>query len=244
MRWQTLDENSPGRLREQIKRAGGNRCYWKIDLVNKIETPDLSMEIVDLLPVREQQRASYIRVRCPMNVQAEFLKELSFRVFEALPWCFGTAGYLFNYTLGKKDISFDQIWAWARRFWGVEVNDTESASWDALNGVLNVNWLTFLGQELLNEKLPTLNWGGPFTQRIKVFQLAHGLAAQAGPQPIIGDLNLMEDLSAYKNVARLLEPALATECSSFQGMFSDHGSTMAWRRRYLEPRKWLEPELI
>lgn len=243
MQWSRLGPDSAGLLRNVIEDAAGKRSFWRMELANQATAPDLSFEFCDLDQTLECERASFLRFRFPVSFPPERLVEIAREILVLLPVWHGTAGFMFSVAETERDIAYDQVWAWARRYWGVQVVDTRSGSWDAIQGLLGTNWLTLLGAQFLSEKPLNLSVrdfaGGPVSMR----NCGGGVLVQAGLRPILGDLNLFEDVSAYAAAARLLSAASIQEPTPFPGMFTDHVSTLAWIRRFEEPSKWINPEL-
>jgi hypothetical protein len=79
---------------------------------------------------------------------------------------------------------------------------------------------------------------GPWQHGVKATPFPHGLLLQAGPAPVLGDLNRGEFPWAYAEVARRLAPAFVQEPRPFWGGFRDHGDTLPWLRRLVEPEGW------
>jgi hypothetical protein len=101
-----------------------------------------------------------------------------------------------------------------------------------------VNWLNVVGRRWLEGSLETAD----FEDRsglLRTTRASHGVVlVQAGGNPILGDHNRFQDITAYALVSKLLEPALIKEPTGLAGMFHDHGSTLAWIRRFVEPQQW------
>lgn len=96
---------------------------------------------------------------------------------------------------------------YAARFPGLELDSPSTHSLKCRDGIKGVNWLTFVGDTLL-ERL-----GGRAGARglaaaaaVPVEEYPKGMLFQAGPVPQIGDLEAGLVPEAYRTVARLLKP--------------------------------------
>jgi Protein of unknown function (DUF3396) len=242
--WQPLAQAGLSSLRAELQASIGQPYYWRFNLANRPVLPDVSLEIVSVPPTLGRDRASYVRIGLPVTASAGTLLALTSTLADRLPFWAGTAGFLFNPVESEWRAAFDQIWAWSRRYWAIEVADTRAGSWDVLGGLLNVNWLTLIGRDLIQmlaKEERSVRLKQPPAE-LRVHETMGGAMLQAGPAPLLGDLNRFEDWSAYSEAARLLEPALIAEPTAFAGMFADHVSTLSWTRRFLAPNAWLDPD--
>jgi Type VI immunity for VRR-NUC len=242
MNWRRIDELGRGQIGIDIQRSSGQGPVWRFEASASPESCERGFEINNLQPTLGLARASHVMVRFPVETDEKELLQMTTRLADLFPYYTGSAGYFFSFVESKKPLAFDQIWAWSRRFWGVEVLDLQSASWEILNGIYGINWLTLIGNEMMSSKLDKVDLTSQRHPTLDIRPLRHGLLVQAGPHPILGDMNHFEDVSAYVAASHLLGPAFLKEPKDFAGMFTDHKSTGAWIRRFLEPDKWLEPE--
>ena len=158
---------------------------------------------------------------------------------DALPVQQGVAGYVCNVDEANRAVGFDQAWAWARRYYGLHVFDPVEHTWDAVHGLLGVNWLTVVGNVWLQPDAALAGAGFDHASApLSVTRTANATIVRAGNRPLLGDQNRFDDLSAYTLASRLVEPALIKEPTQLPGMFSDHESTPQWIRRFLDPTAW------
>lgn len=244
MEWRALGREGLQSVRHVIEQAGGRRPFWRVEAANQIERPESSVEFADLHTTAGRQRASYFRIRMPMASSPRSLLTIALHFLERVPALSGSAGYQFNAAEDGREAAYDQIWAWARRYWGVEVVNPQAGSWDALNGLLGVNWLTLVGADLRQQKLSAIDFGTPADDGLEILPGRYGTIIQAGTSPKLGDLNNFEDISSYVAAARLVAPALIEKPSGFFGMFVDQKSAGPWVRRFLSPNEWLEPDAV
>jgi hypothetical protein len=242
--WRTIDGGAEARLRHEIQASGGDRGYWKVEFVDKYPLPDMSFEFQDVQNTLGHSRASYIRLRLPVAFPVDRLLEIAHSLSRHLPILQGSGGYMFNVDERERDLAYDQVWAWARRYWGVQVVDPRKGTWDAPRGLLGVNWLTIVGRSFFAGKLSQLAADPVEDKQFAVHLLENALILRAGPMPLLGDLNTFEDLTPYVAASHAVRAAFTNEPNSFRGMFSDHQSTLSWIRRYEEPAAWVDPELV
>ncbi len=242
--WRRIGDYELGSVRAEIGRSRGKQPFWHIQIANHPDLPDISLEIFHFRGMLDSDRAGCIMLRLPIGWEPKLVLEAADLIGNSVAFWAGSAGYMFHGLEKEKELAFDQIWAWSRRYWGIEVVDVHAGSWDILQGIYGVNWLTMIGNEILNTKLSAVALLSNPRPGLELKALRHGIIVQAGPHPVFGDMNRFEDVSAYVAASRLLEPAFLQEPRDFMGMFTDHKSTLAWIRRFLEPEKWLEPEVV
>jgi hypothetical protein len=157
---------------------------------------------------------------------------------QALPVQQGRAGFLCHVDETSRKLGFDQAWVWARRYYGIDIVDPVEETWDVTKGLLGVNWLTILGERWLKGPLKDVEW----VDRSGLLRITQtqpgGVVLQAGANPVIGDQNRFQDVSAYAAASIKTAAALIEEPTGFPGMFDDHESTLLWRRRFIEPQAW------
>ena len=242
--WKELpDAASEAQLRSQVEATAGKRHGWKVELLSDRSAPQTSLEFRDGNQALGNQCASYLRIRLPLDTPPERLLELVTRMAEVLPVWHGSAGYVFNVVESERALAYDQVWAWARRYWGVQVVDPVTAVWDAGKGLLGINWLTLLGNEFLRERAPQLCVEKTSDEHVSISHSSRAAIVQAGERPLIGDLNVFEELAPYIQASHLLSGALIEEATEFPGMFTDQESTSRWMYRFENPHAWLDPDL-
>jgi Protein of unknown function (DUF3396) len=242
MRCRRFDELGLAHVRREILQSQKEGPVWRFEIGNGEQFPDRSFEFSSLQATLGLERASYIRLRLPVGTSPRELLEAANRMCGSAQFHGGTAGYMFSFAESERPLAFDQIWAWARRYWGIEVIDVSAGSWEVLRGTYGPNWLTMVSDQMIDSKLPRVSLRSRLRPGVDIRPLHRGVMIQAGPRPLLGDMNRFEDVSVYAGASQLLEPVFLREPKDFPGMFTDHKSTAAWIRRFVEPDKWLEPE--
>jgi len=154
----------------------------------------------------------------------------------------GTAGYgiVLPIDVGAMQRCGVQSTALASRFAGFEMLDALWVSQDATDGIKCVNWLTAVDDELLDRIGGRDAVRGRFSAAIVCHDLPHGLVVQAGKNPVLGDVNRVDELSHYREVAAQLRPIYAkvTGVRGLNDYDCDRDYTSAWRNRFFEGARW------
>jgi hypothetical protein len=183
-------------------------------------------------------------VVCALNfwLPSEFLeeqgpsrvRELTLEIASALPFCTGYAGLAFQ---GGLDLAgVDQaIVPYCFRYPGFDIPNLGTHGWELGTRFRGPAWLTFLGQPLLGEL------GGPDTVRSRLH--APGTTVQEmegnricitlGEWPEAGDTQHGDNLPAYRELARVLEPWLFHNPRGFMPCFRGD-DVLRWERRFLD----------
>lgn len=98
------------------------------------------------------------------------------------------------------------IYMLSRRFDGLDLGAPRDSAFYAIHGLRTINWLTFVGDGLAGRMNGRDGVKAALPQHIPFTDLDHGLMIQAGPKPILGDVNLQENMSDYYRVGRALKP--------------------------------------
>jgi hypothetical protein len=155
----------------------------------------------------------YIRLCLPIEEvmsDPEKYLTLCLNAGSELPFQFGHAGFSMNYEdiyMNGGEYLADPI---IGRFPGVNVIHPwfyESVT----DGIPTVNWLTFVRNEFVERlggvsKLKSQEGDGVFVHPLK-----HGVAIQAGPTPLLGDVNEQESIEPYYRVGEMLAPVKTIE---------------------------------
>jgi Protein of unknown function (DUF3396) len=225
----------------------GAGCRW-LELAVGDDSDDLRMKSVDLLPVNGEERASHVYVQFPPQAVPTDVIRLAEWSIRNLPLLWGSAGLSFFHINGPRFIAYRRIAAMAKRNWCVQIQDMSTLQWDALHGMPSVNWLTLVGNEFAESKgfgVGAIAAKAAELVNEGVFhrQGAHGLALAAGRQPLLGDINIGEDVSAYARVAELVKPLRLQEHTPLAGPFARPEVMNAWLQRFENPQAWLSCDI-
>jgi hypothetical protein len=156
----------------------------------------------------------YIRILLPAEVGLETPEQLCSLALEfasLLDFRWGSAGFTMNVQRGY-DGSYENsaLAKIGQRLSGVDLGDP--LYWSILSkkccGIKGVNWLTFLGSELVSKVATSHQGQGTFLSalgnNVTLSDLPHGVMIQAGAVPGFGDTTQSETLPEYRQVARAL----------------------------------------
>lgn len=191
---------------------------------------------------REYPRAM-MRIGLPINIlnggSSAFLDLVSEALSE-FPIHWGTAGYAFFWD--SSDTTTDQVaaqWIGPLLVRHPGLSTGEFLRWGAIleQGVANIGWLTFIGDELI------AHLGGRdglsrsiLGTSLQMLPYRYGVALKAGTLPEIGDVNRGSVLPNYHDVGKILQPLYAPEERlrklGVKGI-RDPEAAVRWLRRFL-----------
>ncbi|MEK6774975.1 MAG: type VI immunity family protein [Bdellovibrionota bacterium] len=154
--------------------------------------------------------SNYLRFMVPadfMETGSQTFVDFVITVCNRIPFVSGHGGFVIECNQYFAEDAQGAAFPLAMRYQAVDIA-TRSRGPGAVQGerIKNVGWLTLIGSELL-EKIGGLN---PLqrnaSDRLSLVQTAHGVLIRAGQKPILGDVNRREDLSAFVDAYRLVEP--------------------------------------
>ena len=189
-------------------------------------------------PEGRKGRASFCQALFPNNVDVESIVRLAKLLTDAVPFLSGHAGYTALFNAAQKDAAFDAIYAWAKRYPALEVEDLNVTVKYVLDGIKGASWLTFVGTKLWDRLLELAKGEPRFAPGVTLMRAAHGIILRAGDGPMLGDRNRRQWPELYIDVERKLVPIKLTEHGEFSGRFEEEAATGAWLRRLLEPAIW------
>jgi hypothetical protein len=155
--------------------------------------------------------------------------------------CSGHGGFAFANDAWLKVTALDSIYALARRFWGVDVEDMNRTLPLMRDCIKGVNWLTLLGRDLASRSDVRTNLEGlSSTADVTVEHWQRAIVMVAGSKPTVGDQERSDgSLDPYFAVAEALRPLfLRTHPDFLSERFATNGNTVGWLRRFLEPVGW------
>lgn len=177
----------------------------------------------------------FLRLVAPLDAVAEF-PEFATELAGMLALHSGHGGLAFGYNSLFLDEAFDDIYAGARRFWGVDVEHLNGTMRAVNPGIKGVSWITVLGPDLVSEEV-TAELAS--RSELSVERRAGGLVIRIGDEPHVGDQNRPDQgFEPYFRLAASLEPLYIDDHEDFPGVFEDNGNTVAWVRRLIDPDDW------
>jgi hypothetical protein len=162
--------------------------------------------------------------------------ELAKRLVRKLKFASGHGGYSVNWN-ETGDFGFDaeqKMFQLSHRYPGIDLPSFTCTLHDIHTGFKRVNWLTFLGADLVEDLGDDLAPLRATKSPIVVHDLPHGLMIQAGPRPETGDVNRRQFLPLYREVGRAIASARMPNHPAFlmNGSAYDEDASAAWLSRF------------
>lgn len=184
------------------------------------------------------QLHAFVRVTLPLDVGPEALIDLARKLLENVPVLSGHAGLTFGYDSNRKFDAFTAIYPFARRYWGIDVED--------LNGTLplmrewmkGVGWLTLIGAAFQTHPAIAKALRVPETNPlVQLERPKYALLFRAGAEPVVGDRHRPDQsLDPFFALGGALAPLIVRGHPSFSGNgFIDHDDTNAYLHRFDDP---------
>lgn len=184
-------------------------------------------------------RSGVLELTLHQETPPEVLLRLTQEVAGCGSFFSGVGGYVARWNEAHRHMAFDCLYEWCQRYWGLDLQDSEAFSWLAPRGLPGSNWLTLLGEPLidvLGAAAPALK--DSQEDGVHVSPLPHGTLVRAGQKATVGDLNQLELPTAYMAAARMLEPAFIAEPPAFGGDFVRNKNARRWFRRMVDSLDW------
>jgi hypothetical protein len=182
---------------------------------------------------------AFVRLLVPLSTDPALLAEAAGEVAEHVAFRSGHGGMVFVYDPWRKTSALDAIYALARRYWGIDVEDLNGTLPLTADRIKGVNWLTLVGNRVSSAGAIDIE-SLAHHPGIRVEHHKQGSVIVTGPEPVAGDQNRPDDsLQPYYAVAEALRPAFLTDHPDFPSeRFIANGNTVGWIRRFIEPDGW------
>ncbi len=215
----------------QLNDVSGRECRYRFDYYGKkANLPTLNWEPGWNSAVTCWMPTEYLEEHGPAQVRA-----LALALASPLPFCSGQVGLSFNGEIDMLGVS-EEIEKRCFRYPGFDIPQASWLSWNLGTRLRGPAWLTFLGQPVLGEL------GGAAGLRSRVHAPgttveeldAERVVVTLGEWPEAGDTENGQDLPAYRELARVLEPWLYHEEEGRRGYFDSPENLRRWERRFLD----------
>ena len=225
------------------RRLRGDRAfevgYWD---GREIDDPEGSWSMrCHRIKLRSSGLHGFVRLMMPVDIDGALVARAATSLASNLRFFSGHGGLVFAQDPWLSEDAFDQVYALARRFWGVDIDDMNDTLPLMTSAIKGVSWLTLVGSELLSDALLT-EVGAALADRpaVKVFKAQQGLVIAAGDHPNVLDQHRPDATQmAYREVAHALADWFLSDHVDFPGeRFITNGNTVGWLRRFLEPGGW------
>jgi hypothetical protein len=189
------------------------------------------------VPRDQPPEASFCQIIFPNDTSPDLIQRLAAAIAERLEFSSGHCGLSCLFDAGHKSAAFDQIYAWAKLYPGLDVEDLNVTLAHVLGAIKGASWLTLVGTSLWGVLLERS--GEPkLSPDVTLSQLETGMLLRAGPTPVLGRRNALETPELYVEVERALAAIKLEEHREFAGRFGEEGATLAWLYRFLRPDEW------
>jgi hypothetical protein len=171
----------------------------------------------------------------------EILRTVAIAIADNVELYSGHGGLVFVYDPWLKEDAFDAIYAQARRFWGIDVEDLNGTLPLMKEGIKGINWITLLGSEFASRpEIGEALRGLAAKPQVMIEACQHGTVLIAGSEPVVGDQHRPDrSLDPYYAVAQALMQLFLTDHPDFSGeRFIRNGNTVGWIRRFIDPSGW------
>jgi hypothetical protein len=209
--------------------------HWGYALSDGRVTDSRALVFHGYRPASQPAKASFFRFEFEWAADAQQLRAFAGDLLDIVSCLSGYGGYVFQRHASLLKSSYDQIYAWSRRYWGVEVVDLDVTVDYMRTAYKAVNWITIIGDPLAQAHSDAL-------QRAKLAAHAFevrsgGTLLTTGPVPLLGDRHRGR-LTGYEAVALALQPMQVQDHAPFgDGTLSrwTEENTNAWLRRFTDP---------
>ena len=202
---------------------------------HKDEAPDSGIELVHV----DYRGVGYAIARlAPEKIRADELLQIARTGAEKIKFAHGHGGFALCYNdLGElASLAEPEFYALAMRHCGLDLPCANNTSFVIGDGLKGVNWLTFVGKDLLQKSGKASSFSPPASSRIVVHSLPHGLMFQAGPSPCIGDVNRKDFCESYHAVGQILVDVRTHRHPAFvlgpEGVLASEERTEEWLSRF------------
>lgn len=184
-------------------------------------------------PFTEPEKSSFYRFEFDWKADSTAIRDFACDILGVTPCLSGYAGFAFQPRPRAPfaRLSFDRMFAWAHRYWGVEAQDLDVTVNHMRTGYKSVSWVTIIGRKLIEENVASVATARKLA--FDAIETSGAIVLQAGKSPVLGDRNRLEDLSIYTNLAKGLSPLQAKEHGAF-----GEGSESRWTVE--STRSWLQ----
>lgn len=204
---------------------------------HKDEAPDSGIELVSV----DYRGVGYAIARLLTHaVTPEELLQISTAGAELIEFAHGHCGFALCYNdLGEMaSLAEREFYALGMRHRGLDLPCANNTSFVIGDGLKCVNWLTFVGNDLLQKSGKAPAFSPPTSSSTVVHSLPHGKMFQAGPSPCIGDVNRKDFCDSYHVVGRLLADIRTHKHPAFivgpEGVLASQERTEEWLSRFDE----------
>jgi hypothetical protein len=243
--WRGIDERALPEVIDTLSCAGVPRpvrhLFW-MRVANDPGAPALGFTYTEIDPERTE-RAGVLEITLPETWDPQALFELALEIVNTAPVHSLVGGYVFRYDVHDESPAFHQIYEWARRYLGMDIQKADDMAWLAPRALPGSNWITYIGGSVAAAAEIDLGSLRDLGDDVIAIDVAGGLMLRAGGRPLEGDVERMCFPLAYAKVARALDPWFANPPPEFFGAFFQQRHTQLWLRRLVDPAAWVDRKI-
>jgi hypothetical protein len=204
-----------------------------------------ALRLVDLASAANAERNSHLSIVFQPQTSAQTVVECAQRLFDLVPWDWGSGGLSFVRESGSTYTAGQKIVRLAKRYWCINIEDVGLLQNVATTeGIGPINWLTLVGHGLaarrsFASRLVSSGLRDGRSSGVHTKICSHGVLFAAGAEILRGDINRGEDLSAYGEMATYLQPLLREPLPHLLGPYFAQDISDAWLNRFTDPQAWL-----
>jgi Protein of unknown function (DUF3396) len=183
----------------------------------------------------------FVRIVIPLNQDYKILEDAARALADNVEIRSGHGGLVFTHEPWVASGALDLIYAQARRFWGIEVEEILKTLPLMKEGIKSVNWITMVGRDFASRpEIHAALADLAKVPNVTIDQRKYATLLIAGPQPVQGDQHRPDNsLDPYYAVAKALEPLFIKAHPNFSSeRWVKSGKAVGWIRRLLDPAGW------
>lgn len=226
----------PTRMRIRDGRAFEAQYWDQRDIEDPSGTWSLNIQGVKL---RASGLHSFVRFLFPLDTDLRLIATTASDVANSIDFYSGHGGLAFVYDVAWKGKAFGEIYAKAKRYWGIDIEDLNLTLPHMRTRLKSPNWLFMIGSAQADDVRGRLQAADPQTSPVRIVTRRFGDVLLLGNRPDPIDANRPPRLSeAYRAVASAISPLLVQDIGSFVSENFDEVSTNAWFARFNQDEPW------
>ena len=186
-------------------------------------------------PFAEPAQASFYSFEFEWQTDPQRLRAFALELLGELDCLSGSIGYGFRAHPTLLTAANDQIYAWSRRYRGVDVRDDEVSAQSLTRAYKCVSWITLIGEALALRQPEAL--AVATAAALDYAKSGRTWLLQAAPEPTLGDRHRVQ-MPEYAAIATALLPLQVVGHGRFGHGSSERwtdDSTEAWLHRFTDP---------
>ncbi|TPI09595.1 DUF3396 domain-containing protein [Mesorhizobium sp. B4-1-3] len=198
---------------------------------------------IEALKRRKQGLAWYVRFLFPLDFATGQLARLLRTLVDRIDVFSGHGGPVFAFARDKKDEAFTEIYAKARRFWGIDIDMLDLTPFRMRSELKSPCWLNALGSPFRDDPdVAARTKDLRADPDVTVFDQRHATVFVLGAEPDALDRNrLTKKVLVYQRMAEVMDGNILDVIGPLagDGFISNAGATDAWLHRFSPASNWM-----